>query len=197
MLEVHCYIADHVVSIQVRKGAQEFVEKIFTLLKGSGTIKKADKLILDIFDKYIPSIKKLNLAESVDSSKRRTENTEEAELVHFLNHLKLVTPHLSKKSRRKCFSEAFKLLTPEFYVLTRHILKLVEALLEHLDLQHLSDESENFICSLMVYVSNEKNPTDTVVIALKLLKICLNKLKDIHPDMWSRSLPPIFEVASG
>jgi hypothetical protein len=133
----------------------------------------------------------------VDSSKSRSEKTEELELIHFLNHLNLFTPHLSKKSIRKCFCEVFKLLTPEFFVLTGHILKLIEALLEHLDMQDLSKESESFIYSLMVYVSKEKNPTDTVVTALKLLKNCLNKLKDIHPDMWSRKLPSIFEVASG
>lgn len=131
------------------------------------------------------------------SKSKRTENTDEAELVHFLNLLILVTPHLLKNSRRKCFSEAFKLLTPEFYVLTRHILKLTEALLKHLDLEYLSGESENFICSLMAYASMEKNPTDTVVIALELMKDCLKKLKDIKPDMWSSSLPPVFEVATG
>lgn len=135
---------------------------------------------------------------TVNTSKsKRTGNTDEAELVHFLNLLILVTPHLLKNSRRKCFSEAFKLLTPEFYVLTRHILKLTEALLKHLDLEYLSGESENFICSLMAYASMEKNPTDTVVIALELMKDCLKKLKDIKPDMWSSSLPPVFEVATG
>ncbi|KAJ3688013.1 hypothetical protein LUZ61_017177 [Rhynchospora tenuis] len=181
---------------KVRKSAQEFVDKIFTFLKGSGTIKNAEKTILAIFDKYIQSVKKLSLTKYVDSSKK-TENTEESELVHFLNLVKLFSSHLSKKSLRKCFSEAFKLLTPNFNVLTRHLLKLFEALLEHLDLEYLSSESETFISSLIVYISKEKNPTDTVVIALELLKDCLNKLKDIQPSMWSKSLPPIFEAASG
>ncbi|KAJ4804831.1 ARM repeat superfamily protein [Rhynchospora pubera] len=181
---------------KVRKSAQEFVDKIFTFLKGSGTIKNAEKTILAIFDKYIQLVKDLSLTKYVDSS-RKTENTEESGLVHFLNLLKFFSPHLSKKSLRKCFSEALKLLTPNFNVLTRHLLKLFEALLEHLDIQYLSGESETFISSLIVYISKEKNPTDTVVIALELLKDCLNKLKDIQPSMWSKSLPPIFEVASG
>ncbi|KAJ1695675.1 hypothetical protein LUZ63_012373 [Rhynchospora breviuscula] len=181
---------------KVRKSAQEFVDKIFTFLKGSGTIKDAEKTILTIFDKYIQSVKNLSLTKYVDSSKK-IENTEESELVHFLNLLKPFSPHLSKKSLRKCFFEALKLLTPNFNVLTRHLLKLFEALLEHLDLQYLSGESETFISSLIVYISKEKNPIDTVVIALELLKDCLNKLKDIQPSMWSKSLPPIFEAASG
>ncbi|KAJ3676275.1 hypothetical protein LUZ60_003687 [Juncus effusus] len=178
---------------KVRKCAQEFVEKVFNHLKDSNTHKKADKIILEMFEKYISSAKEL----APDSDKKKNaQNTDKAYIIHFLYLLKHLTPNLSKKSKIKVLNDSYDVLFPYFYDLTRHILSLVETLIENLDDKCVNDESEKLISCIMAYLSSKKmKPVDTVINALDLLKNCLKRLKD--RNKWIQILPPIFRSVSG
>nr|CAD1828288.1 unnamed protein product [Ananas comosus var. bracteatus] len=181
----------------VRRCAQECVEKIFIALKGSDVVKKASLLVLRMFEKYIPQAEKLVSNEFSDASAGNS-NPEIAGILYLLNLLGLLVPNLNKKVRMKILSEAYKLLPCRFNMLTRHILKLLEALAEHLEIKYLDSDAENFISALTSFISShEKNPMDTTVSALKVLKNSLRKLENRHPGMWMRTLPVTFAAVAG
>ncbi|XP_020086854.1 RRP12-like protein isoform X2 [Ananas comosus] len=182
---------------KVRRCAQECVEKIFRALKGSDVVKKASLLVLRMFEKYIPQAEKLVSNEFSDASAGNS-NPEIAGILYLLNLLGLLVPNLNKKVRMKILSEAYKLLPCRFNMLTRHILKLLEALAEHLEIKYLDSDAENFIFALTSFISShEKNPMDTTVSALKVLKNSLRKLENRHPGMWMRTLPVTLAAVAG
>lgn len=181
----------------MRRCAQECVEKIFIALKGSDVVKKASLLVLRMFEKYIPQAEKLVSNEFSDAP-AGNPNPEIVGILYLLNLLGLLVPSLNKKVRMKILSEAYKLLSCRFDMLTRHILKLLEALAEHLEIKYLDSDAENYISALTSYISShEKNPMDTTVSALKVLKNSLRKLENRHPGMWMRTLPVTFAAVAG
>ncbi|XP_008809560.2 RRP12-like protein isoform X1 [Phoenix dactylifera] len=184
---------------KVRRCAQLCVEKVFRTLKNSDVVKKASKVVACMYKKYIPLAKELSSMELSDAPKsKKLPIPEHMELLHMLNVLTLLIPNLSKKIKIKIFSDAYKLLGCRFSLLTRHTLKLIDALLRHSEVKVLISESENISSALTSYVSsNEKNPVDTIFAASTLSKIVLNKLHDAQPNMWIRCLPPIFTSVAG
>nr|CAD1828287.1 unnamed protein product [Ananas comosus var. bracteatus] len=69
---------------------------------------------------------------------------------------------------------------------------------EHLEIKYLDSDAENFISALTSFISShEKNPMDTTVSALKVLKNSLRKLENRHPGMWMRTLPVTFAAVAG
>ncbi|XP_072961421.1 uncharacterized protein [Typha angustifolia] len=183
---------------KVRRCAQIYVEKIFRILKGSAIVKKASEAMLHMYEKYISLARECGSIELVGMHKsKKLPNPEDTEILHMLNILKALVPNLSKKVRMKIFSEVYKLLGCPFFVLTRHILKLIEALLEHIDVNFLDSESENFISALTVYISSKKNPMDTIISTSELLKNCLKKLDSTQPSRWIQTLPQIVLAIAG
>lgn len=176
---------------KVRRCAQESVEKLFAYLEHSGCAKKASSAAIGIFEKHISSVKSLVNLDSDASEAKQTE------AVHMLGAVSVLVPYLSKKARKTLFSDAYQLLSPCFSPLTRHVLRLMETLLEHLKAENVESELENLISLVLAYLPyDEKKPDDTIVAALQLMRNCLAKLAS-HPKLWTEALPSAFEAVSG
>ncbi|TVU36923.1 hypothetical protein EJB05_18879, partial [Eragrostis curvula] len=176
---------------KVRKCAQESVEKLFSYLEQSGCARKASNAAIGMFEKHISSVQSLiDLDSDVSEGK-------ETEAAHMLGALVVLVPYLSKKARKRVFSDSYQLLSPRFTPLTRHILRILETLLDHLKADNVESEVESLVSLVVAYLPyNEKKPDDTIVSALLLLKSCLAKLVG-QPKLWMKALPAAFEAVSG
>ncbi|KAI4963551.1 hypothetical protein ZWY2020_011389 [Hordeum vulgare] len=176
---------------KVRRCAQESVEKLFSYLERSGCAKKASSAATDLFEKHISSVRSLAKLDS-DASEAK-----EMEAVHMLGAVTVLVPYLSKKARSTVFSGAYRLLRPRFSPLTRHVLRLMETLLEHLKAENIESELEKLISLVLAYLPyDEKKPDDTIIAALQLMRNCLGKLAG-RPKLWTKFLPSAFEAVSG
>ncbi|VAH85613.1 unnamed protein product [Triticum turgidum subsp. durum] len=176
---------------KVRRCAQESVEKLFPYLERSGCAKKASGAAIDLFEKHILSVRSLAKLDSDASEAKETE------AVHMLGAVAVLVPYLSKKARKTVFSGAYRLLKPRFSPLTRHVLRLMEALLEHLKAENIELELEKLISLVLAYLPyDEKKPDDTIIAALQLMRNCLGKLAG-RPKLWTKVLPSAFEAVSG
>ncbi|GJN16679.1 hypothetical protein PR202_gb03696 [Eleusine coracana subsp. coracana] len=176
---------------KVRKCAQESVEKLFSYLEESGCAKKASNAAVAMFEKHI------SLAQSLINVESDFFEGEEAEAGHMLGAMVVLAPYLSKKAKMRVFSDAYKLLSTCFTPLTRHALKLLGILLDHLKAQNVESEVESLVSLVMAYLPyDEKKPDDTIVSALHLFKSCLAKLAG-QPKFWVKTLPAVFEAVSG
>ena len=89
-------------------------------------------------------------------------------------------------------------MNAQFSVLTRHILKIIEALFETSRVEVIIPEADNIISSLSSYLLlGEKNPADTVIRAAILLRGTLHKLDDGDRSSWIRNLPLVFCSVAG
>ncbi|KAL6616735.1 hypothetical protein ACP70R_039005 [Stipagrostis hirtigluma subsp. patula] len=176
---------------KVRKCAQESVEKLFAYLEQSGCAKKASSAAIAMFEKHISSASSHVNLESDISEGRETE------AVHMLGAVAALVPYLSKKARKRVFSDAYQLLGPCFTPLTRHVLRLLGILLDHLKAENVESELQSLVSLVVAYLPyNEKKPDDTIVSALHLMKSCLAKLVN-RPNLWMEALPAAFEAVSG
>jgi ribosomal RNA-processing protein 12 len=167
------------------------VEKLFAYLERSGCGKKASSAAVGLFEKHISSVRGLAKLDADASEAKETE------AVHMLGAMAVLVPHLSKKARSTVFSGARRLLSARFSPLTRHVLRLMEALLEHLKVENVESELENFVSLLLAYLPyDEKKPDDTIIAALQLMKSCLAKFAG-HSKLWTKALPSAFEAVSG
>ena len=183
---------------QVRRCAQMCLEKAFKSF-GSIVLKKASKLVLSMFQGYIPLASELSAIKIVDGSKNETlSSPKHLEVLHMLNALKLILPTLSQKVVSKLLSELYKLLGCHFSPLTRHSLNILQVVFESSRSEVLVSEAENIVASLISYVSlSDKNPIDTIISALSLLKCCLDKLHSADRSIWVKNLPPVFNLVAG
>nr|XP_020153571.1 ribosomal RNA-processing protein 12 [Aegilops tauschii subsp. strangulata] len=176
---------------KVRRCAQESVEKLFPYLERSGCAKKASSAAIDLFEKHILSVRSLAKLDPDASEAKETE------AVHMLGAVAVLVPYLSKKARNTVFSGAYRLLRPRFSPLTRHVLRLMETLLEHLKAENIESELEKLISLVLAYLPyDEKKPDDTIIAALQLMRNCLGKLAG-RPKLWTKVLPSAFEAVSG
>ena len=163
--------------LQVRRCAQEYLEKVFKSFQSSIVIKEASKLVLSLLKKHMPVALTLSNIKSADDSKDETlSKPEHLEVLHMFNLLKLTVPYLSAKVRLKILSELCKLTSSEFSTLTRNIHKIIEVFFGSSNVEAIIPEMENIIVSLASYVSREKNPVDTLISAATLLKCAVDKL---------------------
>lgn len=163
-------------------------------------IKAASKLINSLFQKYIPLAITLRTSGTVDVSKDETLlKPDHLEVLHMLNVVNLIVPHLSVKVRLRILSELCKLMTSESSPLTRHIFKGIEAFVETLRVEVVIPEMESIIVSLASYVSLKKrNPVDTVMTATILLKTCMEKLQNGETrSLWIKNVPLVFGALAG
>ncbi|WVZ67356.1 hypothetical protein U9M48_016444 [Paspalum notatum var. saurae] len=176
---------------KVRKCAQESVEKLFAHLEQCGCAKKASNAAIGMFEKHISS------AQSLTDSSSDVYEGKETEAGHMLGTMVILVPYLSKKAKKKVFSDAYQLLGPCFTLLTRHVLRLLAALLDHLKAESVESEVESLVSSLVSYLpDDEKKPDDTIVSALHLMKSCLD-IPVVHSKLWVEALPAAFDAASG
>ncbi|CAL4954229.1 unnamed protein product [Urochloa decumbens] len=176
---------------KVRKCAQDSVEKLFAYLGQSGCAKKASNAAVGMFEKHISS------AQSLINSNTDISEGKETDAAHMLGAMITLVPYLSKKARKKVFSDAYQLLSPSFSLLTRHVLRLLATLLDHLKAESVESVVESLVSLVVAYLPyDEKNPDDTIVSALHLMKSCLDKLVGCS-KLWVEVLPTAFEAVSG
>ncbi|KAL6878309.1 hypothetical protein ACP4OV_012479 [Aristida adscensionis] len=176
---------------KVRKCAQECVEKLFAYLEQSGCAKKVSNAAVGMFEKHISSARShVNLDSDVSDDK-------ETEAVHMIGTMAVLVPYLSKKAMKRVFSDAYQLLSSCFTPLTRHVLRLLGVLLDHLKAENVESELESLVSLVVAYLSyDERKPDDTIVAALHLMKICLAKLMG-RQELWMEALPAAFEAVLG
>ncbi|CAD6341712.1 unnamed protein product [Miscanthus lutarioriparius] len=176
---------------KVRKCAQESVEKLFAYLGQCDCTKKASNAATGMFEKHISSAQSLiHLNSDIWEGK-------ETEVAHMLGTMVNLVPYLSKKARKKVFLDAYQLLGPCFTPLTRHVLRLLATLLDHLKAEGVESEVESLVSLVVAYLPyDEKKPDDTIVLAFHLIKSCLVKLVG-RSKLWMEALPTAFEAVSG
>ncbi|CAL9204829.1 unnamed protein product [Musa hybrid cultivar] len=184
---------------KVRRCAQLYVKKVFETLKSSSIIKKASKVVFSLYKKYISLLEEFCTPELLNApASNELHKTEHLEIIHMLIVLKLIAPNLSEKVRMKIISDVYRFLRSATSLLTGHIVRVVDALMEQTEAKILIAESDDIISALTSYISSsEKNTLDTTVSGLKALSNLLNKLRDVQPTIWIGSFPVIFVSVKG
>ncbi|KAI0497430.1 hypothetical protein KFK09_020654 [Dendrobium nobile] len=184
---------------KVRRCAQSCLEELSKNCRSSSIVKKTSKVVHRMHRKYIVLVKNSYSIEPTNAAPNNaTSKPEHLEALHMLNVLNTMLPYISDKIRMKILSDSYELLGCHFSWLTRHILRILEALLEQSDVKVLVPKAENVMSALTSYVSSaEKNPVDTIVSASSLLKNVLRKFGDAFPTMWIRYLPLVFTALIG
>ncbi|XP_074576063.1 uncharacterized protein LOC141832455 [Curcuma longa] len=184
---------------KVRRSAQVSVEKVFEAFKSFGIIKKASKVLLSLYKKYISLAAEMGTTEmSGETDFKELPKSEHPEIIHMLIALKLIVPYLSEKVRMEIFSDAHRFLSCASSSLTRHVIELVDSLVQQTETKILLTESDKIIFAFTSYLSSsEKNPDETIVSRLKLLRNLLNKLHTFQPTIWISKLPVVFMSVKG
>lgn len=187
-----------IIVFQVRRCAQEYLDKVFKSFQSSIVIKEASKLVLSLVKNHMPVALTLSTIKGADDSKDETlSKPEHLEVLHMLNVLKLTGPYLSAKIRLKILSDLCKLTSSEFSALTRNIHKTIEAFFGNSNVEAIMPEMENIIVSLASYVSVEKNPVDTLISTATLLKCVVDKLHAVEPNSWMNKVPLVCRSLAG
>ncbi|XP_031383633.1 RRP12-like protein [Punica granatum] len=183
---------------KVRRCAQECLENSFKLLRSPAAVKKASKLVISSFKNYIPLADTLSSTPVADEPKDESPSkSEHVEVLHMLNVVRFTLPSLSAEARLKIFLEVHKFMSSQFSILTRHILKIIEAFLEIPKAGDALQESEDIIVSLCSYVSSNGNPVDTVISAANLLKAAMDKLQIEGSELRMKNLPTVCRSLAG
>ncbi|KAK4281892.1 hypothetical protein QN277_013336 [Acacia crassicarpa] len=184
---------------KVRRCAQESLEKVFKSFQSSRVVREASKFVLSVLRSYMPLATNLVTSRTSDGSKDdKSSKPEHMEVLYVLNVLKLTAPCLSAKVMSKVLSEMHKLMDSQFSALTRHVLKIIEAILEAPRSENIVVETENITVSLTLYVSlGDKNPLDTVICAATLLSCALDVLQTGQSSCWIKNLPHVCSSVVG
>jgi ribosomal RNA-processing protein 12 len=185
--------------MQVRRCAQDYLEKVFTSFKCSAVTKAASKLVLFLLKNHMPFAAKLSGLRAVDGSKDdKLMKPEHLEVLYMLDVVKISVPCLPEKVSSKIMSEIQKLMSSEFSVLTRHVHKIIEAFFETSRVEVVVPEMEKIVVSLASYVSlGDRNPLDTVMSAATFLKRALGVLHDRESSSWISNLPLVCGSVAG
>lgn len=176
---------------KVRKCAQVGVEKLFVDFHNSVVIENGSKVVLSMYAKYMLDSNQLKSSVSAQSK------SENLDVFHMLNLVTALVPRLSEKIKMEILSSIYKHLGSIFWSSTRHILRLVELLLENLNVEDLILESENIFSTLAMYISVDNNPVDTIVYASVILKNGMIRIHYLQPSIWIKFLPPVFTAIAG
>ena len=131
---------------QVRRSAQECLEKVFKSFRSFTVVKEASKLVFSLFKNYMPVALTLSESRIFDESKEETlSKLEHLDVIHMLNLLKVTVPYLSVKISSKVLPELVKLLRSEFSVLTRQVFQNIEAFLVSSSDEVIGPQEENII----------------------------------------------------
>ncbi|XP_054815831.1 uncharacterized protein LOC129315791 isoform X2 [Prosopis cineraria] len=184
---------------KVRRCAQESLEKVFKSFQSSRVVMEASKFVLSVLRSYMPLAMNLVTSRTGDGPKDdMSSKPEHMEVLYVLNVLKLTAPCLSAKVISKVLSEMHKLIDSQFSALTRHALKIIEAIFEASRSENIVIETENITVCLTSYVSlGDKNPLDTVICAATLLSRALDMLHIGQSSSWIKNLPLVCSSVMG
>ncbi|XP_027365782.1 RRP12-like protein [Abrus precatorius] len=184
---------------KVRRCAQESVVKAFKSIKSSTVTKEASKLVLSELKSCSALAMKLNALRTVDECKEdKVLKHEHLEVLHVLNLINLIAPHLSAKVIPKVLSEVHKLFGSQYLELTRHVLKTIEAIFEASKVRNIVLETEGIVVSLASLVSLGDNKSlDTVIFAATLLRFAMDSLYTGQSSLWIKNLPLVCESVMG
>lgn len=140
----------------------------------------------------------LSTSRPADGSKDEdSSKPEHLEVLHMLGALNLVVPYLSHKVIANILSELHNLFDSRFSSLTKHILGVYRTLLETSKVRMSTAEEESLINSLVSYVSEDKNPADTVISAANLIKYAVDNLSIAESGSWNMKFFLIFRSLAG
>lgn len=183
---------------KVRKCAVLYLESALKSFQSGNSNKKASKLILSLLESNVSLADKLGALTNVDGSETEKQfEAERSDVVHVLNVARVAVPYLSDKIRIKVVRELAKLLHARSFGLTRLILNSIEAFLDIVEVETITQEAEYIIDALSLYVSSNNVPKDTVIPAANLLKIALDKVHAGDLSKWNKNLPLGFNAIAG
>ncbi|XP_078446780.1 ARM repeat superfamily protein [Wolffia australiana] len=182
---------------KVRRCAQLSVVKVFGALKSPSVIESSSNSVLSLFQRHIPLAMKLSSAR-VDSSSKDLEKSDNIEVLHVLNIVKILVAHMPLSIARTCLPEVSKILNGNFSVLTRNGIGLLEVILLKLSGDILPNEAEAVLVLLTSFLSPKKrNPGDILISASTLLRDTLNLLHNSQPEVWTRHFSSVFRSMAG
>ncbi|CAI9099900.1 OLC1v1036792C3 [Oldenlandia corymbosa var. corymbosa] len=163
---------------KVRKCAQDCLLALFKSLKASVVIEEVSRTLHSMLKNQISLAAKESDLKAVDGSRVDLMSKPDLqEIMHMLNLLKSIVPHLSKKVCAKVLSRLLKLLTCEYAALSKHILEIIQVMFETSTVEVIARDIEKVITNLVSYISSkENNPSELVLCAANLLKHAINKL---------------------
>lgn len=183
---------------QVRRCAQVCVEKLVKTFQSSSVTKMASKAVLYVYNSCIVLAKEQNLFKPDVPRNRLVSETGQMKILHLLTVLKQIIPYLSRRVNAKILADVYSHLACHFTFFTRHILSVLEALVEHCKVDVLVQQSQDIISSLTLYLSvGKKNPVGTVISASTLLRNLLRKLHDTESNMFMKNLPVVVTSIAG
>jgi len=184
--------------LQVRKCAVLYLESALKSFQSGNSNKKASKLILSLLESNVSLADKLGASTNVDGPETEKQfEAERSDVVHMLNIARVAVPYLSDKIRIKVVRELVKLLHGRSFGLTRLVLNSIEAFLDKVEVETITQEAEYIIDALSSYVSSNNVPKDTVILAANLLKIALDKVHAGDLSKWNKNLPLGFNAIAG
>ncbi|GMH20162.1 hypothetical protein Nepgr_022003 [Nepenthes gracilis] len=182
---------------KVRKNSQLCLEKAFESFESPHVKKKASKLVLSLLKSYMPLAVKLGAAGTNRSKAEINPDSEHSEVVHVLNFVKFVVPHLSSKVRIKVVSKLLQLLDSHLSAFTRLILNTIEAFFGKSDIEVPSHVVEDVILGLSSYLAMKEIPRDMVMSAANLLKSAIEKLNAQETSKRLRNLQVAVSAIAG
>ncbi|KAL0555029.1 hypothetical protein IC582_008960 [Cucumis melo] len=161
---------------KVRRCAQESLITFLNSLKHSAIKKEASNLVFSLLKSCMPSAVKLSTVTPVDGPEEdKQSHGQHLDVLHRLNVIILAIPLLSKKVRFKMLKELIKLVNPQFSIVTAHSFKAMELILKSSKTGVPALEVESIIVAIGSYLSSgDKNPLDTVLSAITLLKCAMD-----------------------
>lgn len=184
---------------QVRKCAQDCLLKVIKSFESHAISKMASKSIYSLLKDHMPSAIKMSSLEIVDGNKHEpVSRPEHQDVLHLLNVMKHVVPHLSPKVRTKMLPQLLKIMSSHFSVVTRHVLDIISAIFATCGTEVIISNAEDIFSSLVSYISlGEKNPVDSVLFAANLAKDALGRLHNDEVNEWTSYFPILIESLAG
>lgn len=171
---------------KVRKCAQDCVVKVFKSFQSPHVKKRASKLVLKSLKTYMPLAVKTIASRSADGSKDdNLSKYEHLEVLHMLNLLKILVPHLPSKVISEAVVELQKAINARFSALTRHVFDVMEEILRFLEVGSTIPDIVKIVSTLASYISMRQNPVDTIFSASALLVNFLTKFQVGDPNKWN------------
>nr|GMC90325.1 RRP12-like protein isoform X1 [Ipomoea batatas] len=162
---------------KVRKCAHECALTVIKSLQSSSVIKRASKFVYSFVEGHMSLAIKMSAPEAVDGFKDDClSKSGHQEVLHTLNLMKTIAPHLSVKVRQKVLTQLLKLMSSRNSDLTRHVFDNVGVILDTPKVEMVAPDSENILKLLVSYMSCLENPTDNILAAATLAKQIIKKL---------------------
>lgn len=182
---------------KVRKCALVYLENALKKFQSGTVTKKAGKLILSLLESYTSLEVKGSLRNADGSKRKRQSEPENSDVAHVLSVIRVALPYLSGKITVNVVLKLVELLDGRFSALTRIILNAIEAFLDKVEIEVVTQVAGDIITALTLYVSSKDNPKDSVISAANLLKSALDKNHAGDADKWNKSLSPTVNAIAG